>query len=295
MAPPDLPALLFTSLQDSASFEATGADRQSWLNGLVTCNLAPLKPGQGAYGLATSKVGKILADLDILILPGSLLFACPGPRRAALHENLERYLVMEDVEILDASQAWRWFLLHGAGAEAAAAALAAEFGGHHGALDRTGLGDAALAVPADRAAPAEQAVRRAASPLRDHDWLRISKQIPLFGVDFDENNYPQEATLERRAVSFCKGCYLGQEVVCRLEMRGHVHKRLAALRIEGQGALPPRAPALAAGAEIGHVTSSALHPEGFTVALAMLKFAHAEPGSPLEIDGRPATVLEPPR
>ncbi|MCS6900369.1 MAG: glycine cleavage T C-terminal barrel domain-containing protein [Myxococcales bacterium] len=295
MVPADPPALLFTSLQESASFEATGTDRQSWLNGLVTCNLAPLKPGQGAYGLATSKVGKILTDLDILLLPNSLLFACPASRRATLHESLERYLVMEDVELRDVSDSWRWVILHGVEAEATASALAAEFGGHHGALDRTGLGDAALAIPADRAHTALQTIQRIATPLREYDWLRISRQIPLFGIDFDESHYPQEATLERRAVSFCKGCYLGQEVICRLEMRGHVHRRLATLRIEGDRGLCPRTPVLAAGGEVGHITSAALHPEGYTVALGMLRFAQSEPGTLVEVDGRKAIVQEPTR
>jgi folate-binding protein YgfZ len=293
MAPSDPPALLFSLDETAATFEATGADRQSWLNGLVTCNLAPLKPGQGAYGLATSKVGKILADLDILLKDGAILVACPGPRRAALQESFDRYLVMEDVDLRDASEEFSWLRLHGAGAEEAAAALASALGGLSGGQDRTGLGDAILAVPAGRQGEAAEAVRRIAAPLREHDWLRIERGVPLFGVDFGESHYPQEATLEKRAVSFSKGCYLGQEVVCRLEMRGHVHRRLAVLRADGE--LVAGAPVTAGGAEVGAITSAAAHPEGGAVALAMLKYAHTEPGSAVEVGGGAATVREPRR
>ena len=65
----------------------------------------------------------------------------------------------------------------------------------------------------------------------DAAWeaLRIERAIPRFGVEFDATTYPQEAALEKRAVSFAKGCYLGQEVVCMLEMRGHVKRKLVPL------------------------------------------------------------------
>ena len=82
--------------------------------------------------------------------------------------------------------------------------------------------------------------------------LRLERNVPRFGVDFDDKMYPQEAALEKAAVSFDKGCYLGQEVVCMLEMRGHVKRKLVSLIVEGQG-LPERGAQVtdAGGAAIG--------------------------------------------
>lgn len=289
---PATPDLFFSLASDRSTVEVTGSDRLSWLNGLVTCNLAPLKPGQGAYGLATSKVGKILADLDIVIQPERILLSCPSSRIGALLENFDRYIVMEDVELRDASGEHAWFLLHGARAQTAATAFAAELDGVAAALDRTGLHDAVLVVPAARQEATLEAIRRAAAPLSEHDWLRIQHGAPLFGTDFDESHYPQEASLEKRAVSFCKGCYLGQEVICRLEMRGHVHRRLAILQLEGNEPAARGTPVQAAGADVGHLTSASWSPDlGKTLALAMLKFASSEPGTSLEVSGRSATVI----
>jgi folate-binding protein YgfZ len=124
----------------------------------------------------------------------------------------------------------------------------------------------------------------------DAEALRIRRFLPRFGVDFGEKNYPQEAALEKIAVSFSKGCYLGQEVVCRLEMRGHVVKKIVPVRIAGD---PP-----AHGAEVrsadGRVLgalSSAVPNDGGAVGLAMVRIDFAEPGTKLDVGGREATVL----
>jgi folate-binding protein YgfZ len=117
--------------------------------------------------------------------------------------------------------------------------------------------------------------------------------LPRFGVDFGEKNYPQEASLEKIAVSFSKGCYLGQEVVCRLEMRGHVIKKIVPV-----GLTTGDPPALGAevksteGKVVGSV-SSATTTEAGSVALAMVRVDFTEPGTKLDVGGREATVLAP--
>ncbi len=94
--------------------------------------------------------------------------------------------------------------------------------------------------------------------------LRLERAVPSFGVDFDEKTYPQEAALEKVAVSFDKGCYLGQEVVCMLELRGHVKRKLAALVLDAEGSgLPPSRGAPVndgQGGTVGEVTSAAMSP-----------------------------------
>ena len=131
----------------------------------------------------------------------------------------------------------------------------------------------------------------------DRAWeaLRLERRVPQFGADFDGTTYPQEAGLEKRAVSFSKGCYLGQEVVCMLEMRGHVKRRLVALRVTAD-LPPPRGADVtdSSGASVGTVTSAAIVPStGGPVAMAMVKRAKAEPGDELRVAGSSARVIAP--
>jgi hypothetical protein len=125
--------------------------------------------------------------------------------------------------------------------------------------------------------------------------LRVECGVPRFGADFDEATYPQEAALEGRAVSFSKGCYLGQEVVCMLQMRGHVKRKLVPLVIDGEG-VPLRGASVTAnegGPSVGDVTSASFSPTlGRVVALAMVKYAFAEPGRSLSVDARPARIVD---
>src|SRR5262249_12260625 len=115
---------------------------------------------------------------------------------------------------------------------------------------------------------------------------------------FDKNFYPQEASLEGVAVSFSKGCYLGQEVVYMLENRGHVKKKLVPLRIAAGDS--PDTPARDAevhaedGSIVGNVTRETVDPaNGDGLAIANVKRAHATPGTKLRVGGRDAIVFAP--
>jgi hypothetical protein len=276
----------------------TGADRVSWLNGLVTCDLAPLgAPGRGAYGLATSKVGRVASDLIVISAPERLFVAPPRDRAAGLVETFERHLVMEDAEVAAAGERYAWLLLHGAGAAALGADVARAAGAAAWApVDATGRGGAALVFEDEAAAGAREALRAAGvEPGDEPAWevLRHEWGVPRFGVDYDEKAYPQEAGLERLAVSFQKGCYLGQEVVCRLEMRGHVHRKLVALALDA-GEPPARGAEVRApdGQPVGAVTSAVRSERlGTVVALAMVKYAHAEAAGELSVGGVSARVV----
>jgi folate-binding protein YgfZ len=118
--------------------------------------------------------------------------------------------------------------------------------------------------------------------------------VPIFGAEFDGATYPQEAGLEKTAVSFNKGCYLGQEVVCMLEMRGKVKKRIVPLVLEGDA--PARGAAVMhEGVAVGAVTSAAWSPTlGRAIALAMVKRQLTEPGSELRVGDAVAKVVERP-
>ena len=124
----------------------------------------------------------------------------------------------------------------------------------------------------------------------DVHTIRVECARASFDFDFDEKTYVQEAGLEKRAVSFTKGCYHGQEVVCMLENRGHVNKRLVQLAIAPGEMLQAGAEVTADGKSIGKLTSSVPQQDGTAVGLAMIKLAHADTGAKLAIAGRAATV-----
>jgi folate-binding protein YgfZ len=209
---------------------------------------------------------------------------------------------MEDAEMAPATDAFEVWTLHGPRSRAALdAAIAA--GAVGGLVDATGLGGAIALAPAvddARAAAAVRAALEAHAAVGDAaGWeaLRLERAVPGFGVDFDDKTYPQEAALEKSAVSFSKGCYLGQEVVCMLEMRGHVKRKLVSLLVDAGEPAPAPGAAVTdeAGAAVGEVTSAGASPTlGRPVALAMVKRAAAEAGKRLRVGGAYAEVVERP-
>lgn len=113
--------------------------------------------------------------------------------------------------------------------------------------------------------------------------LRIEQSIPKMGVDFTEANFPQEAGLEKRAVSFTKGCYLGQEIVARLQYRGHVNKILVKIKIDSTTPPPPGTPIFENGKECGKITSAIYSPkEKSVIALGYLPYGF-QPGKELKV------------
>lgn len=275
-----------------------GKDRQTWLNGMITCDLAPLKAGQGAYGFAVAKTGKILAELRILIDDDRILVGAPRDRIAVLIEHFDHYVIMEDVELEDASEDVAWIVAHGPGSKDLPALARA-----HGALaaasvDMSGKGGALFAFePKDVDAALGRLERKGSPPVLVADeasWeaLRVEIGLGRWGKDFSGENYPQEASLEPFAVSFQKGCYLGQEAVFMLQNRGHVKKKLVPLSIEGDAEVPASAEITdPTGKVIGNVTSAAKGPEeGRVLALGYVKYKQAQKGTAISVAGRPAVV-----
>lgn len=287
--------VLLQPAPDLGTLVITGRDARTWLNGLVTCDLAPLGPGQGAFGLSVAKSGKIQAELWIVIADESVFVGVPRDRAAALRDALDRYLIMEDAEIQERSDEHTWLLAHGPRA-GDLLEPARRAGASAAAIDRTGLGGAAFVGPANAmdtitkeliAAAGEQGA--VATP---EGWAALSLEQGLgrFGVDFDDQNYPQEASLERLAVSFNKGCYLGQETVFMLEVRGHVKKKLVQLLVEGDQEIPAAAEITAPdGAVVGAVTSSGVRTQR-AIALGYVKYKFIAPGTELHVAGRAARV-----
>lgn len=269
------------ALDELTGILVTGSEAKSWLNGQVTQQLALMKQGEAAYGLAVDVHGKILADLWVLDRGDDLLVLIPAAAREGLLKHFDKYIVMEDVDL----EAHDVAVLTAQGPEAAG--IADGF-----PCDRLGRGGVDVVVP-----PAERdaalaglvaaAEARGGGAVTEDEWerARIRAGRPRFGVDFGDSHRPQEAGLRDLAVSFQKGCYLGQEVVCMLDTRGKLRRRLMRLRAE---TLEVGAPLEVEGAKVGEITS-AVADDGVVIGLGYVKRAHAEPGVRLE---SPAGAVE---
>jgi folate-binding protein YgfZ len=123
--------------------------------------------------------------------------------------------------------------------------------------------------------------------------LRIEARMPLYGKDISDDNLAQEVGRTQQAISFKKGCYLGQEPIARLDALGHVNRELCGLRIESEHVPPPGTVVSADGQnEIGRITSSALsYADHRAVALAYLRAGHTRPGTAVRLQLTDATVV----
>jgi folate-binding protein YgfZ len=271
--------------------EVTGSERLSWLNGLLTCDLTTAHPGAAIHGLAVAQKGKIVTDVVVVVDEARVLLVVQRATVDTLVSSFEHHLMMEDAELARAAHGV--LFVHGPrSGEVLDAARRA--GGIGGAFDVTGLGGAVVLTTEHGDAAVRVAANASGGLGDDAGWdvVRVITGVPRFGVDFDDSTYPQEAALETKAVSFQKGCYLGQEVVCMLEMRGHVKRKLVSLVVEGGEVPPAHAPvADTKGAAVGEITTVARTPEGEVRALGMVKYAFIASGTELAVEGRVARVV----
>lgn len=253
----------------------SGDDRLTWLQGQLTQDVRTLAPGQSAYGLLLHPNGKILADLDVLCRSSDLVLVCPAEAMDEVSAQLERYIMMEDVEL--AVLPARVTALQGPLAVGLRSAITAARGADAVfEVDRLGRGGLLVLDTTDdesTSLPASFADAGGAWVSSDAVTLaRLRAGRPAFGVDFGPSVLPQVAGLTKRAVSFQKGCYRGQEPVVMLEHRGSPPKRLVRLELDASApAVPGTSLRAADGAVLGSVTSAARGVDGVIHALGTLK------------------------
>lgn len=293
----------------------TGTDRQKFLNGQVTNNLKDLPPGRGCYAALITARGKMQSDLNIYILENEILLDFEPGLSLAIAQRLEKYVIAEDVQIVDVAPLYGLLTLQGPKAAEALQRLgldltipAEPFQFSTSRTDslgeiyimnqpRTGRAGFDLFVPtASLAAVADKLVAAAretgGGPVgwEALEMARLEAGIPRFGVDIDETNLPPEAGLDDRAISYNKGCYIGQEIIARIRTYGQVAKSLRGLRLESiGGTLPQKGEKLFLdGKDAGYVTSAAVSPSlGFPIALGYVRRQANQVGARLQI-GTPA-------
>lgn len=284
-----------------------GPDRLRFLNAYVTCDVKPLAPGEGAYGFLTSHQGRILADLVALAHEDRLWLQVPPGEEEAVSNHLKKYILADRVEFRSLDDMVPVTLIGPRATEALGGAELPPAGDWrhvrsrvHGTeveLERTArLGAEAwtLWVSASIAGHLMASLRElpGVTPvgLEALEVLRTESGIPRFGRDFGPENFPQETGAEG-AVSYSKGCYLGQEVVARIHYRGGVQKVLRGIAFEAGKVPATGAPLLHDGREAGKVGTVVESPRVGPIGLAILHRRAAEPGTRLELpDGGTAEV-----
>ena len=280
-----------------------GPEAKAALNGLVTNEVEALTPGAGLYAAVLTPKGKMVGDLRVLDRGDELLLDTERVALQAVFDIVRHGLVGFDAQ-LDKRTLQRGLLsLIGPRSREACgtpglppaehSSAAAGIAGHDVVLIATDLGVDVLC-----AAEATGAVRDAllaagavAVGEADAEVVRVESGRPRYGVDLDDSVIPQEAGLNDRAVSFTKGCYIGQETVARLYYRGKPNRHLRGLRLA-----MPAAPgtALHAGErQVGTLTSVAHSPRLGDIGLAIVR-REVEPGASVAVgdDGATAQVVE---
>ena len=313
-----------------------GADRADYLQGLLSNDVAALAPGAGCYATYLTPQGRLIADMDVFNLGDRLLLDVDAGVGPLLLARFDELIFAEDVTLADWGETCAGYGVHGPAALHVAAAALDALGiacdtpagvrglAPHGCcrpvaaggateaetvvLRTDALGEPGVAVVVPRArAPALHAALLAAGgadvDAAAAETVRVESGRPRFPVDMDGETIPLEAGIEDRAISFDKGCYVGQEVIVRILHRGggRVARRLVGLALgpagSGAGAAVPEPGAALRheGEPVGRVTSAAASPVlGQVVALGYLPRDLAVAGTRVEVDlpaGRGAGVV----
>lgn len=276
------------------TLRVSGGDRQSWLAGMVTADVGSLRQGEAVYALHLSKTGRVQAEVWVVNAGDRMLLAVDEALAGELLAALDHYLVMEDAELGRATEPLVWWQAYGPETRRVMDA-ATELGAitARGRLGELPFAMMALAASAGPQAADALTVDPAVVLATPAGWtrVRVERLLPAMGVDYQRDCYPQEAALEPLAVSFDKGCYLGQEVVFKLHKRGHVRRRLVRVVIEAARGADAVGAAVQdpTGNEVGAITSAALAGSA-TLAIATVDYQHTKHGSALVVDGAAATV-----
>jgi folate-binding protein YgfZ len=307
----------FIDRSDRGRIVVSGADRASYLQGLLTNDIVALKAGTGCYAAYLTAQGRMIADLHVYELGDVVLLAMSGDVKDGVLAKLDQFIFTEDVQLGDVSGTFAQVGVIGPDAAKVVAAVVAgvaadalrelpehgnmrvEWDGGGAIVTRvTDTGEPGYDLYFDRARVAALKTGLAAAGAVElneptADALRIESGVPLFHRDMDETTIPLEAGIEARAISFTKGCYVGQEVVIRVLHRGHgrVARKLVGLTFDSEQA-PASGSVIRSGErDVGEVTSSTVSPSlNRPIALAYVHRDFVEPGTKLEVDGTNAEV-----
>ncbi|MBM3845521.1 MAG: aminomethyl transferase family protein [Verrucomicrobia bacterium] len=288
-----------------------GSDRKKFLHGQITNRVMELQEGQGCYAALISAKGRMQSDLHVHCLADELLLDFEPGLTTQLMERLDKYIIAEDVQVVNVQEPYGLISLQGPGARTTLEKLSPSLripGATYEStrqldpnwgeiycvnLPRFGSAGFDLFAPAEaleslhaRARESAESTGGGLAGWNAMETVRIEASIPRYGADMDDTNLPPEAGLESRAIHYAKGCYIGQEVMARLRTYGQVAKALRGLRLAPDAkVLPQKGDRIVWGdKEIGHVTSATASPTLRTnVVLAYLRRERFKPGDTVTI------------
>jgi folate-binding protein YgfZ len=298
----------------------SGSGALEFLNGQVTNELMTLRPGEGCYAAFLTHKGKMLGDLRILAVgddveaepehedaaehaaaaPTELLLDSERVALQGLFDMIRRFKVGYEVELHKRTVERGLLSLIGPDAAALAgverlsalehANARVALAGIQALAVRTDLGVDLICDAADTQALSAALRARGAPAVCEQaaECLRVEHGRPRYGVDLDDSVIPQEAGLNERAVSFTKGCYVGQETVARLHYKGKPNRHLRGLRLSEPAA--PGDELLLGARPVGRVGSAVLSPRLGPIALALVR-REAEPGDTVSVGERGASAV----
>ena len=276
-------------LPDRGVIKVTGETARDFLNGLITTDTARLAPGQGRFGALLTPQGKITIDFLITEAPdghgGGFLIDCPKPLAQALADKLKFYRLRAKIEIENLSDS-----LGVLAAWDGEAALKPDLTFSDPRNSRLGL---RIFIPVDLAQKAADAIGAELVDASAYEAHRIAVGVPRGGLDFMYGDaFPHETNMDRLSgVDFDKGCYVGQEVVSRMQHRGTARTRTVRVLLDGP-APEPGTTILAGDKQVGTMGSAA---DGHALALMRIDRAGEalEAGTPLTAGGLSVRIAEP--
>ncbi len=277
-----------------------GPDAKEFLNGQVSNDVQALTAGHGLYATLLTHKGKMQADLRVIDTGAELWLDTERVALQAVFDAIRRSSIGYDVALEKRTLQQALLSLVGPRARELAGAgqlrdehdnATGELGGASALVIATDLGADVVCATDDSETVRAALLRAGAVPADEGDAevLRVESGRPRYGIDLDDSVIPQEAGLNDRAVSFTKGCYVGQETVARLFYKGKPNRQLRGLRLSAP---------VATGEElrlddrvVGHVGSSVVSPTLGPIALALVR-REAPPGTTVQADGAQAEVVE---
>jgi folate-binding protein YgfZ len=299
------------ALMPRTQIEVRGADRASFLHGMCTNDVKSLAVGQGREAFFTDVQGKTIGHAYLFAGEEAIWIDTTAGQADVLMPGLDRYIIREKVELFDRTADRAEFVIAGANAEqllgeligatspsARLQHIAATVTGKAVSLRRVDFTSEDcffLACDAGDVDAIRAAMESAGAKLVGDaavDAARIEQGTPLFGRDITPANLPQELARDPLAISFTKGCYLGQETVARIDALGHVNRYLVGVRFEGEEVPSVGASLRAGDKDVGNVTSATYSPRlSAPLALAFVRRGHHEPGTKLQAENVAGEVI----
>jgi folate-binding protein YgfZ len=274
---------------DRAKFVVRGSEAADFLQGQVSNDVEALEPGSGCYATVLSHKGKLRTDLRILRDADSFWLDTEAIGHAVLEHMLRTYSLGREVQFEDVTESRAILSVVGPAARERLDAVPpaeehAFVTGAHGIYVASQLGVDVIAA-AGTTLDVEPVSEEVA------ECLRIEAGRPRLGYDMDSETIPQEAGINERAVSFTKGCYVGQETVARLHYKGKPNRHLRGLRLSEPA---ERGTDILLGERVvGRLGSTCVSPRLGPIALALVR-REAEPGASVQVGSAPAEVVDVP-